>query len=209
MKSRVFLIALALLMGLAIAPNHAQAEAKKLPMVEANESGLYAQPWFKETFLDLKEDMAEAKAEGKQLVVFWEQKGCPYCRETHAVNLRKPKTVDYIKKHFFVVQLNLWGDREVVDVDGTPTTEKKLARKHRVQFTPTIQFFPQDPPKEAGVSSRDYEVWRLMGYWKPFHFHHTFQYVHEKGYVSQPNFQRWLSAVAEEYQAQGKEINLW
>ena len=48
-----------------------------------------------------------------------------------------------------------------------------------------------------------------MGYWKPFHFHHTFQYVHEKGYVSQPNFQRWLSAVAEEYQAQGKEINLW
>ena len=209
MKSGVIAAALALLVGWALAPSGVLAEAKQLPMVEADESGLYVQPWFKETFLDLKEDMAEAKAEGKQLVILWEQKGCPYCREMHNVNLRIPETVDYIKKHFFVVQLNLWGDREVVDVDGEETTEKKLARKHRVQFTPTIQFFPMEAPKGENVSARDMEVWRLLGYWKPFHFHHTFQYVHEKGYDTQPNFQRWLSAVAEEYQAQGKEIKLW
>ena len=206
----LIVMALAVALSAGLATTATASEEKKLPMVEADEAGLYAQPWFRETFMDLREDMAEAKSEGKQLVIIWEQKGCPYCREMHRVNLRIPSTVDYIKKHFFVVQMNLWGDREVTDFEGNQTTEKKLARKHRVQFTPTLQFFPKEPPKEgAKVDGRDLEVWRLMGYWKPFHFEHTFHYVAEDGFKSQPNFQRWLSARAEKYEAEGKEVKLW
>jgi len=190
------------------APAWAKDE-KLLPLVEANEEGLHVQPWFRTTFLDLREDMTEAKAEGKRLAIIWEQKGCPYCKEMHRVNLRIPSTVEYIKKHFFVVQLNLWGDREVIDLDGEKTTEKKLGRKFRVQFTPTIQFFPKDPPKDPKTSGRDIEVWRLMGYWKPFHFEHTFVYINEKGFNTEPNFQRWLQARARQYEAEGKEVKLW
>ncbi len=208
MNARFAAVLMALLAGAMLATAGAHADEKKLPKAEVNDSGLHVQPWFRDTFLDLGEDIAEAKAEGKQLAIIWEQKGCPYCREMHDVNLRIPEVVDYIKEHFFVVQLNLWGDRDVTDVDGEQTTEKKLGRKYRVQFTPTIHFFPANA--EAGkVSGRDLEVWRLLGYWKPFHFKHTFQYVHEKGYDTEPNFQRWLQGVAEEYQAQGKEVNLW
>jgi thioredoxin-related protein len=185
------------------------AEGKKLPMAEVNEEGLHVQPWFLTSFLDLREDAAEAAAMNKQLVIFWEQRGCPYCRETHRVNLRIPETVDFITKHFVVLQLNLWGDREVTDFDGEVLSEKKLARKWRVQFTPTINYLPKTVPAEQQKPGHEIEVWRLMGYWKPFHFHHSFVYVQEKGYDSQPNFQRWLQAKADELQAQGKEVKLW
>ena len=191
------------------APAQANEQIKKLPEMERNEEGIFVQPWFHESFLDLREDMAEAAADGKQLVILWEQRGCPYCREMHQVNLRIPEIVDYIKKHFLVVQLNLWGDKEVTDVDGEVTTEKKLARKYRMQFTPTLQFFPKTLAADNKKPGHDVELWRLMGYWKPFHFKHTFIYVHEAGYDSEPNFQRWLQKRAREYEAKGIEVKLW
>ena len=207
---RVTVVVLAIFTAIAfLALGTAKADEKLLPMAEATESGLYTQPWFRETFLDLTEDMVEAKSEGKRLVIIWEQKGCPYCREIHRLNLRIPSTATYIKERFFVLQLNLWGDREVIDFDGERTTEKKLARKYRVQFTPTIQFFPKNLPAGNKMTGRDLAVWQLMGYWKPFHFEHTFHYVHEKGYETHPNFQRWLQARAEKYEAEGKEVKIW
>lgn len=74
---------------------------------------MYIQPWFHEGFLDLGEDFAEAEAQGKRLMVVWEQRGCPYCKRMHEVNLRIPRIVDMMKNDFVIVQLNLWGDREV------------------------------------------------------------------------------------------------
>lgn len=191
------------------APDAVRAESKLLPEIHANEEGLHVQPWFQNTFLDLREDLNEAAAKGRQLVIFWEQKGCPYCREMHRVNLRIPEVVDYIRANFHVVQLNLWGDREVTDFDGQVTTEKKLGRKWRVQFTPTLSFFPSALAKGSKESGRDLEVWRLLGYWKPFHFMNTFRYVREKGYDSEPNFQRWLQTLARKMQAEGKDVKLW
>jgi len=209
MFRQMMVATLAVMLGSVVTVSGGTASEKKLlPMIEANEDGLHVQPWFHESFLDLREDAEEAAADGKQLVILWEQKGCPYCRETHRVNLRQPGTVDYIKKNFMVVQMNLWGDKEVTDFDGEVTTEKKLARKYRVQFTPTMQFFPAKIPAKK-ISGRDAEIWRLMGYWKPFHFHHTFVYIKEDGMATQPNFQRWLQARAEEYEAKGIKFELW
>ncbi len=173
------------------------------------EDGIYHQPWFLESFLELGEDLVEAEAEGKRLVVLWEQRGCPYCAEMHKVNLRIPEVVDYIKANFQVVQLNLWGDREVTDLDGEVLSEKALARKWGVQFTPTLQFLPDMAGAGEGKSVRETEAWRLMGYWKPFHFLNSFVYVKTRAYESQPNFQRWLQARAEELKKQGKEVKIW
>lgn len=203
--ARLFAVAVFLGAGAAAA-----ADGKPLlPAIEPNEEGLHVQPWFLQSFLNLREDMAESAAEGKQLVILWEQRGCPYCREMHRVNLRVPEIVDYIRKNFNVVQLNLWGDREVTDVNGDVTTEKQLARKYRVQFTPTLQYFPSSLPDGNKLPGHDVEVWRLLGYWKPFHFLNSFVYVKEKGYETEPNFQRWLQALAERMRAEGKEVDLW
>ncbi len=209
MRINCFLSALLVSMAVLLTPVDGQAEKKLLPNIEANEEGMHVQPWFKNTFLDLREDMADAAKEGKQLVIFWEQKGCPYCREMHRVNLRIPEIVNYIRANFNVIQLNLWGDREVTDLDGKMTTEKKLGRKYRVQFTPTLQFFPKKLAEGSKKPGHEVEVWRLLGYWKPFHFLNTFRYVKEEGYHSEPNFQRWLQELGQKMQAEGKDVKLW
>ena len=184
-------------------------EKKLLPEIEPNEEGVYVQPWFYESFLDLTEDIEDSARENKQLVILWEQRGCPYCGEMHRVNLRHPKIVDYIRANFNVIQLNLWGDHKVKDLDGKVTTEKQLARKHRVQFTPTLQYLPKKLSENSRKTGHDVEVWRLLGYWKPFHFLNSFVYVREKGYKTEPDFQRWLRARTQKLKAEGKEVNLW
>ena len=185
-------------------------ESELLPKAEVNDSGLHHQPWFHESFLNLPEDLAEAKAQGKRLAIYWEQLGCPYCKRMHEVNLRLPNVVDYIKKNFIVIQLNLWGDREVVDFDGEVTTEKKLAEKYVVRYTPTMSFFPETIEEMKGAPNpKDREVNRVSGYFKPFHFHFLHRYVVEKGYVELSNFQRWLGNIGRDLEAKGVHYDLW
>ena len=156
---------------------------------KVGDDGMHTQDWFKHTsFLDMADDLQEAQGQGKHLAILFEQKGCPYCREMHRVNFADADIRNYIQKNFDVVQLNLWGDREVTDFDGEQLSEKKFGRKYRVMFTPTILF----------IDEKGEEVVKQL-----------FAYAAEKGYVEQPNFQRWLSARADEMRAQGKEVKLW
>lgn len=174
-----------------------------------NDDGLHTQPWFHNSFLDLKEDVAEANAAGKSLAIFWEQKGCPYCKEMHKVNLADEQVSGFIKENFVVLQLNLYGARAVTDFDGEEMEERELARRWKVNFTPTVVYFPKDPKEVAGKNGRDAEIWRLTGYWKPFHFLNSFRYVATGGYKDEPNFQKWLTDRREDLEAQGQKVKLW
>ncbi|MBL6958963.1 MAG: thioredoxin fold domain-containing protein [Rhodospirillales bacterium] len=201
-------LALVLVVGL-IGIGSATAKEQLLPKVEPGEDGLHKQDWFVESFLNLPEDLEEAAADGKRLVVIWEQRGCPYCKRTHEVNLRIPRVVNYIKKHFNVIQLNLWGDREVTDFDGKVITEKELANKWGIRFTPTTQFFPENLEKVAKQSGHKAEVVRIPGYFKPFHFFFLFHYAFENGYEKEPNFQRWLGGIGNDLDEKGIKYDLW
>lgn len=177
-----------------------------LPMPEVGDDGLHKQPWFQETFFDLKEDLAEAKAQGKRLVIIWEQRGCPYCKKTHELNFRIPRISNYVKDNFFVLQLNMWGDREVTDFDGEVLPEKDFARRNRVLFTPTFQFFPESPEEAADKPAHEAEIHRMPGYFWPFHFYFQFRYVKEKGYIEQPSFQRWLDGQGDKLRELGIDV---
>ncbi len=174
--------------------------------LEVNDDGLHTQPWFLETFLDLREDHKEAAGENKRLVVIWEQRGCPYCREMHAVNFQKKQIVEFVSQKFAVLQLNLWGSRTVTDFDGTEHEERALARKWAVNFTPTIQFFDTNIP--AGKTGRDMEVARIPGYFKPFHFLSMFEFVDQKAYES-VGFQRFLQDKFADHAAKGIKPDVW
>ncbi len=182
----------------------ARALATAEPKV--GDGGLHEQPWFENSFLNLKEDLEDAAGAGKRFAVIWEQKGCPYCREMHVVNFAKPEISDYIKKNFAVLQLNMWGSRKVTDFDGKEMEEKELARRWRVNFTPTICFFPEKAGDAA--SGRELEVMRMPGYFKPFHFVSMFEYVRQNAYASE-NFQRYIQAKFKKLEAEGKKPDLW
>ena len=72
--------------------------------LEVGDDGLHKTPWMQDTFKDLREDLEEANAEGKRLVLFFEQIGCIYCTKMHKEVFSKEKVSNYINDNFFVVQ---------------------------------------------------------------------------------------------------------
>jgi len=171
-----------LLVGAASLGLLGSARARAEPIL--TDDGLYKEPWFLESFLELADDLEAAHKEGKRFVISWELKGCPYCKETHFVNFAQSRIADYIKANFELLQLNIIGSRKVTDFDGKELSEKELALKYGVRFTPTFQFFPEraDPLKALPPGQR--EVARAPGYMRPDDFLAMFRYVREKAYES-------------------------
>ncbi len=158
------------------------------------DDGLYKEPWFLESFLDLADDLEGARKEGKRFVVMWELKGCPYCKETHFVNFAQPRIADYMKANFEVLQLNIIGSRKVTDFDGAELSEKELAAKYGVRFTPTFQFFGEGVTPLKSLSPAKREVARAPGYMRPDDFLAMFRYVREKAYESK-SFRDYLKSL--------------
>ncbi len=193
--------------GLLGAAGRANAATDRIEPI-LGEDGMYHQTWFLNSFMDLKEDLAEAAEAGKRFAVIWEQRGCPYCRETHMVNFARPKINRYVRENFAMLQLDLWGSREVTDFDGEVLEERALARKWRIVFTPTIMFFADGLDQVEGKSGPEAEIVRMPGYFKPFHFITMFEYVRESAYERQ-HFQKYLIAKGQRLRDQGIEVNLW
>ena len=175
---------------------------------ELGDNGLYVQDWFLDSFLDMSDDLSEAAGEGKHFAVIWEQRGCPYCRELHQVNLAREEIRSFIRDNFVIVQLDLWGSREVTDFDGEALEERAMARKWGVNFTPTVMFFPDDLTAVAGKPAQSAEVARMPGYLKPFHFVSMFEYVRGHHY-REIGFQRFLQNKFVELEAKGIKPEVW
>ncbi len=162
--------------------------------VKINDWGLYHQDWFLESFLDLSEDFQEAKDAGKRFVIIWEQKGCPYCKDLHAKTLSQDNIKKYMQDNFVVVQLNIWGDRDVTDFDGNEMSEKEFAAKSGIAFTPTVQFLHEDVEGKVGPAR---DAARLPGFFRPFHFKAMLNYVNEKMYETGKPYQRYIVELAQ------------
>ncbi len=126
--------------------------------------------WFKNSFLDLREDVAEAAASGKRVMLYFYQDGCPYCEKLIRDNFSQRHIIRKARKYFDVIAINMWGDREVTDMQGRVTTEKAFSAALRVQFTPTILF----------LNEQGKVAYRINGYYHPRKFEAAMDYVHGK-----------------------------
>ncbi len=79
--------------------------------------------WFKESFLDFEEDIKEAASEGKRLVLYFWQTGCPYCNALVEQNFAQRDIVETMQSNYQLVGINMWGDSEVIQVGGKVFTE--------------------------------------------------------------------------------------
>ncbi|MFA7429405.1 MAG: thioredoxin family protein [Rhodospirillaceae bacterium] len=184
---RTIMIGLAVVLG-TTAGGHAQERI----VPKLGDDGLHHQEWFVNSFMDLREDLAASTESGKRFAIIFEQNGCPYCRDMHTINLADPALNAWIRERFNILQINLWGDRDVTDFDGTTLPEKDLASRYAVNFTPTILFFPEDPAALDGKTGPQIEVARMPGYFRPFHFTAMFEYVWDKRYDKGQPFQRYI-----------------
>ena len=170
-----------LLIGAAAAGAFAALPARaEGPVLTAD--GIYKEPWFLDSFLNLADDLEDAHKAGKRFVIMWELKGCPYCKETHFVNFAQARISNYIKSNFDVLQLNIIGSLKVTDFDGEQLSEKALAAKYGVRFTPTFQFFQERAGPLKDLAPQKREVARAPGYMLPDDFLALFRFVREKAY---------------------------
>jgi len=147
---------------------------------EVGDDGLHKSPWMRDTFKDLREDLEEANSEGKRLLVMIEQRGCIYCKKMHEEVFSKEHVSDYITDNYFVVQLNLYGDVEVTDFDGETLSEKDMARKWGILFTPAMMFLPE--AVEEGVATPQAAVAMMPGAFGPGTTLDMLTWVNEKRY---------------------------
>ena len=158
---------------------------------EVGDDGLHKTGWMRDTFKDLREDLEEASAEGKRLVLFFEQRGCIYCTKMHKEVFPRPEISSYIEENYFVVQLNLHGDIEVTDFDGETLPEKEMARKWGILFTPTIMFIHEEV--EDGETAPQAAAAVMPGAFGPGTTLDMFTWVREKRYEldNGEDFQRY------------------
>jgi thioredoxin-related protein len=146
------------------------ALAVLLSPARAQASGPYAidtPAWFTESLLELREEVRDAAAQGKRVMLYYGQDGCPYCTALMQTNFSQRPLAEKTQRHFVAIALNLWGDREVGWLDGRRMSEKALGRMLHVQFTPTLLFLDE----QGAVALR------LNGYLPPHRFEAALDYA--------------------------------
>ena len=141
--------------------------------------------WFKNSFLDIGEDVEEASAAGKRVMLYFYQDGCPYCAKLLRDNFSQQSIVQKAQRYLDVIAVNLWGDREVTGLDGQQTTEKQFAPALRVMFTPTILM----------LNEQGKVVLRINGYYHPAKFEAALDYIgqHKETSLSFADYYRKLA----------------
>ena len=138
-------------------------------------------PVFHLSLLDLPEELNTAREDKKLLMLYFWQEGCPYCSRFEKNVLTHPAVEAMLKKRFYPIEMNMFGDKEAIDFKKKSTSEKRFAQNNDIQFTPTTVFFD-----EKGV-----EVFKVPGYWNPPHFIAAMKFVSE-GYYRKMGFQQYL-----------------
>src|SRR6185436_16365452 len=97
--------------------------------------------------------------------------GCPYCKKLMDVNFSQKAIVDKTRMRFDAIEMNIYGSREVIWLDGKPRSEKDFAALLKVQFTPTLLFL--DEKGDIAL--------RVNGYFPPHRFHAALDYAAQRG----------------------------
>ncbi len=139
--------------------------------------------WFKSSFLDLPKDLSEAIAAGKRgLIVYFEQPNCAYCHKLLEDNFGLADVLDYTRRHFDLVAIDIWGDQEVTTIDRQTLSERDFALREETNFTPSLLFYDQDGQLAL----------RLRGYYPPYQFRAALEYVAD-GHYRRESFRDYLA----------------
>ncbi len=143
--------------------------------------------WFKDSFLNLPDDLAEGRDAGKDgLLLFFSTQGCSYCHLFIVTSLADPAIAARLQEHFDTLGLEIFDDAELTDFAGKATRVKHFALDQGVEFAPTLLFYDLEGRL----------VLRLTGYYDPARFTLALDYVIGRHYQDEP-FRTWLAGRTE------------
>ena len=179
--------ALALAVMVAVMPNSMATAGDMTPTM--GEDGIYHYDWYHQSFLELADDLQEALDDDKILMIKFDRKGCIYCEKVALEVLSEPAINAYVREHFVVVQLDIYGGREVTDLDGDTRAENEMSRKWGVIFTPTIYFL--GAPVEGGTIPEQASA-VMPGAFGKLTFLGFLEWIVAKGYEGDEPFQKYF-----------------
>jgi thioredoxin-related protein len=128
--------------------------------------------WFKESFLQLQEDVVEAAELGKHVILMMDMEGCPYCYKMLEENFAHAPYRDFIQEHFEVIALNIRGDLPVEVTTDLTLPEREVAAFFGARFTPAVVF----------LDAENQMVARVNGYRNVEDFKRILDFVQERAY---------------------------
>ncbi len=133
--------------------------------------------WFKMSFLELKDDLSDARENGKKgLIIYFGQKRCPYCKALLENNWGQQDIINYTRKNFDVIAIDVRGQKPVIDLNGKSWTERSYSVAQKTNFTPSLIFYD--------LQGR--EALRLRGYRPPYQFRAALEYAADAHYLEEP-----------------------
>ncbi len=152
--------------------------------------------WFKKSFLDLRDDLKEAVAAGKQgIVLYFGQANCAYCRMLLEVNFGLADVAAYTQRHYDLIPIDILGGAEVTDLQGEVHSERQFAYRLKTTFTPTLVFF----------NGQGQEIFRLQGYYPPYQFRAGLEYAVD-GHYQRESFADYLARGEDNPKFDPKEL---
>jgi thioredoxin-related protein len=131
-----------------------------------------APDWFKESFLEIADDVDDATDAGKHVLLFFQLNDCPYCDRMLEEGFESEPLRSYIQQHFDSIAINVRGDRDIAFNEEISVSEKELSEILKVAATPAILFLDQD----------NKTVVRVNGYRAPERFRQVLEFVATKSY---------------------------
>ncbi len=166
----------AVFLAWAMASSIAWAESRPELDSDMTNPGYVPHPeWFKQSFLDLSEDIEEASVEGRHLMLYFYQDGCPYCKMFIENDLGQHDIAEYARQNFDIIAINIFGALEVIDVDGEALPEREYAMKVKVMFTPTLLVFDEN----GSVA------FRMNGYYPSPRLRAVMRFIAERRYAEE------------------------
>lgn len=166
MLHRYFLTASLLLLG--SAADVWAGDTATEPFDDSAIESVHYPDWFKESFLVLSDDAADAEADGKRgLFLFFSTQGCSYCHLFIEKVLGDPALSARLRAHFDSIGLEIFSDAEITGFNGEETRVKTFALEQGVEFAPTLLFFDTDGQP----------LLRLTGYYGPDQFARALDYL--------------------------------
>ncbi len=139
--------------------------------------------WFKQSFLDLPDDLNNAVSRDKQgIIVYFGQKRCAYCKMLLETNFGLTDIVSYTREHFDVIPIDIWSTEEVTSLQGEVLTQREFSMQEETNFTPSLIFY----------NAEGREALRLRGYYPPYQFRAALEYVAD-GHYKRESFPDYLA----------------
>jgi thioredoxin-related protein len=163
--------ALLLSLCLALTPSANAADSNERGKIVGGRA--HALPdWFKESFLEIADDVDEASEEGRHVLLFFDLNGCPYCDRMLEESFEKDPLSSYIQENFDTIAINIQGDRDVAFNEEISVSEKQLGEILEVRATPALVFLGED----------NKAVVRVNGYRAPERFKLILEFVATRSY---------------------------